>query len=247
VAGLTETHKIGESVGISYVFEHPEWEDVMDRNRHADRLPALLTRPFVAFHGGGAILKPSLAAIGGNSANVIGGVLSRFVQRFIFAVATLTAKPSSALGRVLPSKPWFDLKYLTAMRAFVLLAIHKVHRSCLFTCKRIGWTNPLPPLVAKLVVVRHCAACHMPFPAAGLAAKARSFCAVWPNLKRAAAYFACFRDHFEIIPQFMGSGTTGVAAVQEGRKFIGIEIDENYFRIACERIERAQDQLRLFV
>jgi DNA modification methylase len=44
----------------------------------------------------------------------------------------------------------------------------------------------------------------------------------------------------------MGSGTTGVAAVQEGRKFIGIEIDENYFRIACERIERAQNQLRLF-
>jgi DNA modification methylase len=49
-----------------------------------------------------------------------------------------------------------------------------------------------------------------------------------------------------ILDPFMGSGTTGVAAVQEGRKFIGIEIDENYFRIACERIERAQNQLRLF-
>jgi len=50
-----------------------------------------------------------------------------------------------------------------------------------------------------------------------------------------------------ILDPYMGSGTTGVAAVQEGRKFIGIEIDENYFRIACDRIERAQDQLRLFV
>lgn len=49
-----------------------------------------------------------------------------------------------------------------------------------------------------------------------------------------------------ILDPYMGSGTTGVAAVQEGRKFIGIEIDENYFRIACERIERAQNQLRLF-
>jgi DNA modification methylase len=36
---------------------------------------------------------------------------------------------------------------------------------------------------------------------------------------------------------FMGSGTTGVAAVQEGRKFVGIEIDEKYFQIACRRIE----------
>jgi site-specific DNA-methyltransferase (adenine-specific)/modification methylase len=45
---------------------------------------------------------------------------------------------------------------------------------------------------------------------------------------------------------YMGSGTTGVAAVQEGRKFIGIEIDEKYFDIACKRIEEAQRQLRLF-
>ena len=49
-----------------------------------------------------------------------------------------------------------------------------------------------------------------------------------------------------ILDPFMGSGTTGVAAVQEGRKFIGIEIDEGYFDIACNRIEEAQKQLRLF-
>ncbi|MFA7167419.1 MAG: site-specific DNA-methyltransferase [Sphaerochaetaceae bacterium] len=34
----------------------------------------------------------------------------------------------------------------------------------------------------------------------------------------------------------MGSGTTGVAAVATGRRFIGIERDPRYFRIACERI-----------
>ena len=49
-----------------------------------------------------------------------------------------------------------------------------------------------------------------------------------------------------ILDPFMGSGTTGVAAVQEGRKFIGIEIDEKYFDIACKRIEDAQKQLSLF-
>ena len=45
---------------------------------------------------------------------------------------------------------------------------------------------------------------------------------------------------------FMGSGTTGVAAKKLGRSFIGIELDTDYFKIACERIEQAQKQARLF-
>ena len=48
-----------------------------------------------------------------------------------------------------------------------------------------------------------------------------------------------------ILDPFMGSGTTGVACVQTGRKFIGIEIDEKYFQIACKRIKDAQQQMRL--
>jgi site-specific DNA-methyltransferase (adenine-specific)/modification methylase len=49
-----------------------------------------------------------------------------------------------------------------------------------------------------------------------------------------------------ILDPFMGSGTTGVAAMQLGRKFIGIEIEPKYFDIACERIENAQRQQTLF-
>lgn len=49
-----------------------------------------------------------------------------------------------------------------------------------------------------------------------------------------------------ILDPFMGSGTTGVAAVQMDRKFIGIEIDNKYFDIACKRIEDAQRQSKLF-
>jgi DNA modification methylase len=45
---------------------------------------------------------------------------------------------------------------------------------------------------------------------------------------------------------FMGSGTTGVACVQLQRKFIGIELDETYFDIACKRIEEAYKQPSLF-
>jgi hypothetical protein len=45
---------------------------------------------------------------------------------------------------------------------------------------------------------------------------------------------------------FMGSGTAGVSAVALGCQFIGIEIERKYFDIACERIENAQLQSRLF-
>jgi DNA modification methylase len=49
-----------------------------------------------------------------------------------------------------------------------------------------------------------------------------------------------------VLDPFMGSGTTGVACANLGRKFIGIEIEERYFQIACERIEAAYAQGRLF-
>jgi len=48
-----------------------------------------------------------------------------------------------------------------------------------------------------------------------------------------------------ILDPFMGSGTTGVACVQTGRKFIGIEIEPKYFDIAVKRIKDAQQQMRL--
>ena len=49
-----------------------------------------------------------------------------------------------------------------------------------------------------------------------------------------------------ILDPFMGSGTTGVAAVQMGRRFIGIEREERYFDTACKRIEQAVAQGQLF-
>ena len=49
-----------------------------------------------------------------------------------------------------------------------------------------------------------------------------------------------------ILDPFMGSGTTGVACANLGRKFIGIEREPSYFDIACRRIEEAYKQPRLF-
>ncbi len=50
-----------------------------------------------------------------------------------------------------------------------------------------------------------------------------------------------------ILDPFMGSGTTGVACAKLDRKFIGIELEERYFDIACERIQAAYDQPDMFV
>lgn len=64
-----------------------------------------------------------------------------------------------------------------------------------------------------------------------------------------------YRWCIEYLPQpiatvcdpYMGSGSCGVAAVQMGRKFIGIEREPKYFEIACKRIEDAQRQGDLFI
>jgi hypothetical protein len=49
-----------------------------------------------------------------------------------------------------------------------------------------------------------------------------------------------------VLDPFMGSGTTGVAAVRLGLDFVGVEREPRYFDIACERIEHAQRQAALF-
>ena len=43
-----------------------------------------------------------------------------------------------------------------------------------------------------------------------------------------------------VLDCFMGSGTTGVACINTNRNFIGIELNENYYKTACERIKNAK-------
>jgi len=54
-------------------------------------------------------------------------------------------------------------------------------------------------------------------------------------------------DAKTILDPFMGSGTTGVACAKLGRKFIGVELDEEYFDISCGRIRKAYQQPDMFV
>lgn len=52
-------------------------------------------------------------------------------------------------------------------------------------------------------------------------------------------------DGGTVMDMFMGSGSTGVACINTGRKFIGMELDPGYFEAAKRRIEEAQAQARL--
>ena len=71
-----------------------------------------------------------------------------------------------------------------------------------------------------------------------------------PSMKPVALMRWCI-EHFKLPPgslildPYLGSGSTGIAAVTMGHRFIGIEIDEDYFKIACARIEKAQRQIRM--
>jgi site-specific DNA-methyltransferase (adenine-specific) len=69
-----------------------------------------------------------------------------------------------------------------------------------------------------------------------------------PSQKPVALMEWCIKHAGEpqtILDPFMGSGTTGVACMNLGRSFIGIEREPKYFDIACRRIDDAQRQGRL--
>lgn len=71
-----------------------------------------------------------------------------------------------------------------------------------------------------------------------------------PHQKPLALIRWCLQQFPEIdlpvLDPYMGSGSTGVACSDLGRAFIGVEIERRYFDLACERIEAAQAQGRLF-
>uniref|UniRef100_UPI004029D199 DNA-methyltransferase n=1 Tax=Alloprevotella sp. TaxID=1872471 RepID=UPI004029D199 len=49
-----------------------------------------------------------------------------------------------------------------------------------------------------------------------------------------------------ILDNCMGSGTTAIAAIREKRKFVGFELNKEYYEKACKRIQKEQAQLTLF-
>jgi DNA modification methylase len=94
------------------------------------------------------------------------------------------------------------------------------------------------------------------YPVGTLAEKSRWFCAPvgksefgHPTVKPLPLMAKVVRNvqAETILDPFMGSGSTGVAALREGRKFIGIELHEPYFEIACRRLASEESAPRMFV
>jgi DNA modification methylase len=89
------------------------------------------------------------------------------------------------------------------------------------------------------------------------ASRVLPYCVIAPGLTGVEASGHPTEKHIELMKvlvkrtlgvvfdPFMGSGTTGVACVKLGRKFIGIEIEPKYFDIACKRIQAAVNEPRL--
>lgn len=116
-----------------------------------------------------------------------------------------------------------------------------IGRSCdLLGSEGIFWSQSFSVLIAYLVIVRHAPIRHMPFAATNKTAKTGFVSTVWLDIKWRLTDFAGNSNHGNIVPHCMGSGTTGVACVNTGRNFIGIEQDETYFTIAKSRIESAE-------
>ena len=87
----------------------------------------------------------------------------------------------------------------------------------------------------------------IPFEYNGLIGKERE--RVHPTQKPAALFVYLIEQYLKgdaVCDPFFGSGTTGVACEELGRKWIGIEISEKYCEIAARRIEKETQQLRLF-
>lgn len=110
------------------------------------------------------------------------------------------------------------------------------HHSNSFADGELAWTNIDQPLRA----FRH----HWD---GMMKASEKGEARVHPTQKPVALMVWCFEvlgvpARGRVLDPFMGSGTTGVAALRTGRKFVGVEIDPKHFDTACRRIEEAAKQ-----
>lgn len=90
---------------------------------------------------------------------------------------------------------------------------------------------------------------NFPFPNTVKVSEGENGLSLHPTQKPLALMDWCVRrtKTAHVIDPYMGSGTTGVAAVRLGRPFTGIEIEPKYFDVACRRIAEATRQPDMFV
>ena len=159
------------------------------------------------------------------------------------------------------------------IRSAIAPAIERVGRAALFSGHRMMWEYPTPTSVGTAYVSNAAGRDPWgfggnnpilyygkdPYLAAGMGSRPNSFADNQPGesgidhpTPKPIAWMKWLVSRASlngetILDPFMGSGTTGVACVKLGRRFIGVEICEKYFDIACRRIEDAYKQPDLFI
>jgi site-specific DNA-methyltransferase (adenine-specific) len=159
------------------------------------------------------------------------------------------------------------------LRAAVPLALDRAERGLVFCGPAMLWEYPKPRAMGSVFTLAGAGRCAWgfqcthpvlyygkdPFLQDGKGGRPNSYKDDQPNLESIDhpcpkpqkwmrwAVDRASRQAETVLDPFMGSGTTGVACAQLGRKFIGIEIEPKYFDIACERIDNAYRQQRMFV
>ena len=214
----------------------------MNRYRITNVFCAFLTGATVTFNRQFSGINPSSPAISDRASDVA----NVFISTHERALAFIRAKSVSAVRFVLLKNPRLCVKFGRATRALQLYWLNPftVRTSGNFLRgKSVFRSKPFSESVSDQGWPAHHSVLHVPLASAGGTAKPSGFSAVWFNVKRRLANFAFKCNHAASITYCMGSGTTGVACANTGRKFIGIEKDAGYFAIAQRRIEQAQQQL----
>jgi hypothetical protein len=220
----------------------------MHRDRISNDSTASLTRSIVSLDNQRASLLPTSTPICLGATNPVRRLFAQKSARLPKAFPRAKTRAT-----VLPNNPRFYKKRLVAEFAFKpfpcnppsiglsahLLARKGIRRSLAFTM-----------LIPAKVSTWHFSIRHMPLASTLPATKAGGFGSIRPHGKCLIANFAryCYWHNFTSCrPLYhkskrtsMGSGTTGVACVNMGRNFIGIEKDPQYFEIASERIAEAE-------
>lgn len=207
----------------------------MNWNRVSFNLAARLTSSVVTSHSERALCQPRTTAIPFVSAKIMPVILS--------FVPSITALSCAKKTFTLACNPGNQRKILAALLAGHNNIFNQTLSFCWTRFPSVPWWQALSQFVASQVRPAHHSILHVPLPATHLATESGGVSSVVFHSKSFSAYLACFCNHTPIIPHCMGSGTTGVAAVKEGRNFVGVELDEHYFAIAQKRIEQAAMQL----
>ena len=187
VAGLAKADEVAARIRRFDGGEGAERNDVVHWHGRANVLSAMVAVPILLRDNRCPSLKPALASVGGDAANIVRRIRSRLMQRLIGAVAPFGAKSQPALRFVLPGKPRLEFELLPTMRAIVKLTDHSVHFTRGLWGECVRRAKAAPPFVPDLVLVRHGSDAHMPCATAPLATKSRPILSVWLDQKLRAA------------------------------------------------------------